>query len=246
MDVIPAIDLRGGRCVRLLFGDFDAETRYDADPVTLAATYGDSGCRHLHIVDLDGAKDGEPVNAALIRRMIDRTDLRVQTGGGVRTEAHVQSLLDNGVSRVVIGSLAITDAPTVREWLRRFGSDRIVLALDVRTAGVPSPTITTHGWTESSGVPLEECIASYLSAGLRHVLCTDVDRDGALGGPAIDLYRGILRRFPGIQLQASGGVATIGDLTALREAGLPAAITGKALLERRITLEELSRFSRNA
>ena len=246
MDVIPAIDLRGGRCVRLLYGDFDAETRYDEDPVELAATYSDSGCRHLHVVDLDGARDGVPANAALIRRMTERTDMAVQTGGGIRTEAHIQALLDSGVARVVIGSLAVTDGARVRDWLRRFGPNRIVLALDVRTRGLPFPTVTTHGWTESSGTSLYDCIESFSSAGLIHVLCTDVDRDGALGGPALDLYRDTLGRFPELALQASGGVASIDDLVALRDAGLPAAITGKALLERRITLQELSRFSQNA
>jgi phosphoribosylformimino-5-aminoimidazole carboxamide ribotide isomerase len=246
MDVIPAIDLRGGRCVRLLYGDFDAETVYDQDPVELAALYSGSGCRHLHVVDLDGARDGEPANAALIRRMTERTGLAVQTGGGIRTEAHVRTLLDHGVARVVIGSLAITDANRVTDWLRRFGPDRIVLALDVRTAGLAFPTITTHGWTESSGTSLYDCIDAYSAAGLKHVLCTDVDRDGALGGPALDLYRDTLRRYPDLKLQASGGVASVDDLAALRAAGLPAAITGKALLEGRITLEELTLFSRNA
>lgn len=231
--------------MRLLYGDFNAETRYEADPVELAERYSKSGCRHLHIVDLDGAKDGEPVNAGLIRRMVEGTALRVQTGGGIRSERHVRALLDSGVARVVVGSLAITDAERVRGWLQQFGPERIVLALDVRTAGLDKPLITTHGWTEASSIALDDCIDGFLPAGLRHVLCTDVDRDGALSGPATELYRETLRRFPGLMLQASGGVASVEDLRALRDAGVPAAITGKALLERRITLEELEQFSRN-
>ncbi|MEL7297324.1 MAG: 1-(5-phosphoribosyl)-5-[(5-phosphoribosylamino)methylideneamino]imidazole-4-carboxamide isomerase [Pseudomonadota bacterium] len=239
MQIIPAIDIRDGHCVRLLYGDYDAETRYDVDPVERAKYYASIGLAHLHIVDLDGARDGTPRNAELIERMVSASGVSVQVGGGIRTAVHIQTLLDHGVERVVIGSTAVKQPELVVEWFAHFGASRIVLALDVRFDNDGQPLVTTDAWQSTSAVTLNDLIDQYLPAGLRHVLCTDISRDGALSGPSIELYRTTLARYPQLQLQASGGVSSIEDLAALRDAGLPAAITGKALLEGKITAEQL-------
>ncbi|MEM7765154.1 MAG: 1-(5-phosphoribosyl)-5-[(5-phosphoribosylamino)methylideneamino]imidazole-4-carboxamide isomerase [Pseudomonadota bacterium] len=240
MQIIPAIDIRDGHCVRLLYGDYDAETRYDVDPVERAQFYASIGLKHLHIVDLDGARDGSPRNAALIERMVAASGVSVQVGGGIRTAAHIRTLLDHGVARVVIGSTAVKQPDLVTDWLSQFGASRVVLALDVRFDQHGQPLVTTDAWQSTSAATLYELIDRYLKVGLRHVLCTDISRDGALSGPSVDLYRTTLTRYPQLQLQASGGVSCIEDLQALREAGLPAAITGKALLEGKITAEQLA------
>jgi len=241
MRLLPAIDLRDGRCVRLLKGDFDRETRYAADPVELAAEYARSGATWLHIVDLDGAKRGEPVNLDLIGRMRTAASARVQLGGGVRTRTSLERAL--GVAaRVVIGSLAVTDPDQVAGWLREFGPDRLTLGLDIRLDEHGTPLIATHGWTRASTLTLAEAIERYREVGLRHVLCTDIDRDGAMAGPNVSLYADCVARWPGIRFQASGGVRDAADLVALAQAGVAATVSGKALLEGRITLEEMKPF----
>lgn len=245
MLLLPAIDIRDGRCVRLLKGDFDQETRYAADPVELAKQYADLGARWLHIVDLDGAKRGEPVNLDLIDRMRSAAGVEVQLGGGIRTRAALDRAL--GVaSRVVIGSLAVTQPALVAQWMRELGADRITLALDVRLDAAGTPFVATHGWTQASTLSLAEAIATYEPAGLKHVLCTDIDRDGALTGPSTELYRDCVRRWPAIAFQASGGVRDARDLATLAAAGLSAAVSGKALLEGRISSEEIQPFLRGA
>lgn len=242
MRIIPSIDIRDGRCVRLLYGDYDRETRYDADPVELAGRYAALGLGTLHIVDLDGARAGAPRSLELIRRMAAEAAATVQVGGGVRDQAHVDALLEAGATRVVIGSLAIKQPATVAEWLRRFGGERIVLAFDVRVGDDGRARISTDAWQKDTDAELIETIRAFEPAGLRHVLCTDIGRDGALSGPATDLYGSVLDACPGIELQASGGVSSIDDLRALRKAGLHAAVTGKALLEGRISEEEIRSF----
>jgi phosphoribosylformimino-5-aminoimidazole carboxamide ribotide isomerase len=245
MKLIPAIDLRDGRCVRLLKGDFAKETRYDVDPVALAVQYREQGADWLHVVDLDGAKRGEPVNLALIERMGAAAGVAVQYGGGVRTSASLEQAL-TVVARVVIGSLAVTEPDTVAEWLTRYGPERLVLALDVRLTRDGTPTIATHGWTRASTLTLEAAVERYAVAGLRHVLCTDIDRDGALTGPNVELYRDCATRWPDIAFQASGGVRDAADLEALAAAGVAAAVSGKALLEGRLKPEEFRPFLRGA
>lgn len=245
MELIPAIDIRDGRCVRLLRGEFDRETRYELDPRDLARDYRAAGARWLHIVDLDGAASGRRANADLIGEIATAADLRIQLGGGIRSEA---SLIDAlaCADRVVIGSLAVTDPAVVAEWLQRFGPDRIVLGLDVRVSADGTPRVTTHGWTEDSELTLDDAIRHYAGAGLRHVLCTDVARDGALSGPNIALYGSVQAAWPNIALQASGGIRAAADLESLAAAGVAAAISGKALLERRILFEEIKPFLPNA
>ena len=245
MDLFPAIDLRDGRCVRLLHGDFAKETRYAVDPVELAVQYRELGARWLHVVDLDGAKRGEPVNLELIRRMRTAAGVDVQLGGGIRTRASLEQALEVA-SRVVIGSLAVSDPELVASWLTELGPDRLTLALDVRLGADGTPLIATHGWTRPSTLTLAAAIDRYADAGLRHVLCTDIDRDGALTGPNVALYDECVERWPHIRFQASGGVRDLADLQALTAAGVAATVSGKALLEGRLKPEEIRPFLRGA
>jgi phosphoribosylformimino-5-aminoimidazole carboxamide ribotide isomerase len=244
MRLIPAIDLRDGRCVRLFKGAFEQETRYPVDPVQLVGQYRDLGAEWLHVVDLDGAKSGSPVNLPLIERMRAAAGVDVQYGGGIRTSATLEQAL-RVVTRAVIGSLAVTDPDTVTQWFKKHGAERLVLALDVRLDD-GTPMVATHGWTRASTLTLADAIERYVAVGLRHVLCTDIDRDGALTGPNVDLYRDCAARWPAIEFQASGGVRSAADLAALAAAGAAAAVSGKALLEGRFTPEEIRPFLRGA
>ena len=241
MELIPAIDIRDGRCVRLLRGDFERETRYEPDPVELAVRYRDAGARWLHVVDLDGAKRGESQNLAVVERMRHASGLKIQLGGGLRTRGGLGRALAI-VERAVIGSLAVTDPSTVAAWLEEVGGERLTLALDVRLGADGTPTIATHGWTNASTVTLTEAVERYLAHGLRHVLCTDIERDGALSGPNVALYADCVRRWPQIAFVASGGVRDARDLTALAGVGVAGAVSGKALLEGTLTPEEMKPF----
>ena len=233
MELVPAIDLRDGRCVRLLKGDFEQETRYSVDPVELAQHYRELGARSLHVVDLDGAKQGVPVNLPVIRRMRAAAGVEIQLGGGIRARTSLEDALEVA-ARAVIGSLAVSEPELVAAWLTEFGPDRLTLALDVRLAADGTPMIATHGWTRASKLSLGAAIERFAAVGLKHVLCTDIDRDGALSGPNVELYRDCVRRWPGIEFQASGGVRDAADLTALAAAGVTATVSGKALLEGRL------------
>ena len=235
MILIPSIDLRGGRCVRLLQGDFAAETVYDLDPAALATRYRALGATWLHVVDLDGAREGELGNRAQILRLASDTGLRLQVGGGVRNESAARMLLEGGVARIVVGSAALEQTATVKQWFAQWGGERICLALDVRIDALGVPRIHTRGWTEATAVSLWEAIERFAPQGLQHVLCTDIARDGALAGPSAELYGECLRRYPHIAWQASGGVRNEADLLQLRALGMPAAVSGKALLEGRIS-----------
>lgn len=246
MQLIPAIDLRDGRCVRLLRGDFRATTVYADEPVTLARQYAKLGADMLHVVDLDGAQQGCMVNRDTIVALVEAMGGRVQFGGGLRDEAAVESALALGVARVVIGSLAVRDRAATTRLLRRFGPDRIVLALDVSLAHDQAPRVMTHGWTEDSGMSLADVIGQYQDAGSLRVLCTDIGRDGAMSGPNTRLYRRCVLQFPGIRFQASGGIRNAADLELLSQSGVESAICGKALLEKRLTAEEIEPFLRSA
>jgi phosphoribosylformimino-5-aminoimidazole carboxamide ribotide isomerase len=246
MLLIPAIDLRNGRCVRLFQGDFNAETRYAYGPQELLTRYWGLGATWLHVVDLDGAKNGAPANRETIVALASQQAMRVQVGGGMRSPEAIEDLLRNGVERVVIGSAAVERPLEVMQWMTRFGPEHVCLALDVKLDASGEPRVRTRGWTEGTGVSLWHAVEPFLSAGLKHVLCTDIDRDGALTGPNVDLYRRALERFPQLAWQASGGVRDAADLAALARSGVAAAVSGKALLEQRITSEELRPFLPNA
>ncbi|HEV7139324.1 MAG TPA: 1-(5-phosphoribosyl)-5-[(5-phosphoribosylamino)methylideneamino]imidazole-4-carboxamide isomerase [Steroidobacteraceae bacterium] len=239
MLLIPAIDLRGGRCVRLYQGDFAAETRYEHSPRDLLEKYRALGSSWVHVVDLDGARDGTLGNRQIILDLAARPGLKLQVGGGIRSADAVEDLISNGVERVVIGSAAVERPDDVIGWASRFGAERICLALDVRHDRRGEPQLRTRGWKSGTAISLWEALALYPAAAVRHVLCTDIERDGALTGPNLDLYREAAERFPRIAWQASGGVRDAADLAALAGVGAAAAVSGKALLEKRIKPEEL-------
>ncbi|MGI9221434.1 MAG: 1-(5-phosphoribosyl)-5-[(5-phosphoribosylamino)methylideneamino]imidazole-4-carboxamide isomerase [Woeseiaceae bacterium] len=245
MKIIPAIDIKDGKCVRLLQGDFEKTTEYSSDPTEIARQFAEFAATDLHLVDLDGARFGKQMNKAIVAAIASVSNLEIQLGGGIRDAETVSNWLATGVTRCVIGSLAVTEPDTVKAWLSRFGGDKIVLALDVKLDEQKEPLLTTHGWTRDSNTSLFECIKDFMSAGLQHVLCTDVSRDGAMAGPNFELYERVLDSFPDLQLQASGGVRNIGDLEQLRRIGVPAAISGRALLDGKITAEEIEIFLRS-
>lgn len=242
MLLLPAIDLRGGRCVRLLQGRFDAETVYADDPLEVLRRYQLLGARSIHVVDLDGARGGSQGNRPAIARLASQPGTSLQVGGGVRSRAVADELLALGVGRVVVGSIAVTQPAEVASWLGQLGPHRVVLAFDVRMDGGGTPRLATHGWETQTDTSLWEAVERYSRHGLEHVLCTDVARDGALSGPNMALYAEAVRRFPAIQWQASGGVTTAADLRALAATGVAAAISGRALLEDRLDTEEVRPF----
>ena len=245
MLLIPAIDLRAGRCVRLYQGDFAAETRYEYSPPSLLEKYRALGASWVHVVDLDGARDGVSANREVIRALAAQRGVKLQVGGGIRSADTIEDLISYGVERIVVGSAAVERPDQVNEWLRRFGSDRICLALDVRHERNGEPQVRTRGWKAGTVVSLWKALELYPADAVRHVLCTDIERDGALTGPNLDLYRAAVARFARIAWQASGGVRDAADLQALARIGAAAAVSGKALLEERIRPEELRPFLPN-
>jgi phosphoribosylformimino-5-aminoimidazole carboxamide ribotide isomerase len=246
MRLIPAIDLKAGHCVRLLQGEFADETRYRSKPGALLQKYRRMGADWLHIVDLDGAKDGNLANRAIIEQLAAAQAANLQVGGGLRDIAAVTRMLELGAARAVIGSAAVTHIEQVKIWLQHFGAERITLAFDVRLDGGGIACVATHGWQRQSELSLWSALDNFAGTPLRHVLCTDVSRDGALTGPNVALYREAARRYPHIEWQASGGIRHAQDLHALAAAGAAAAISGKALLDELIPLEELRPFLPNA
>ena len=242
MRLIPSIDLRGGLCVRLLRGDFDAETRYDSEPLQLLQHYRELGADWLHVIDLDGARDGHCANRQVIAQLARQRDIKLQAGGGVRTRESVDELLALGIARLAVGSAAVDQPGEVQQWLRHYGAERICLAFDVRLQPDGLPVLHTRGWRQATTLSLWDAIASYLSSGLRHVLCTDIARDGALAGPNLALYAEARARYPQIQWQASGGVSSINDLRSLAASGVAAAISGRALLENRLPQRDLQPY----
>ncbi len=235
---IPAIDVREGRVVRLAQGDYGRETGYAPTPLAAACDYAAQGARWLHLVDLDAARNGGYTLQPLVTQILAATSLRLQTGGGIRATADIAELLELGVSRVVVGTVAVREPGRVLSWLREFGADRITVALDARQDAEGDWLLPVAGWTEVSDCRLEAVLERYADAGLRHLLCTDTERDGMLGGFNLDLYRKLSQRWPGLEIQASGGVRGIADITAARDAGAAAAILGRALLESRFSLPE--------
>ena len=234
---IPAIDIREGRVVRLQQGDYARQTDYAPKPLQLAQDYAQEGAGWLHLVDLDGARLGGYTLAVLLAMITRTTELQVQTGGGIRSLDDVRAVLDVGAARVVIGSLAVREPGQVADWLRRVGPDRLTIALDARKVE-GQWRLPLHGWTEESDRSLDELAQFYAQAGLKHLLCTDIDRDGMLAGPNLDLYRHLTALVPGISVQASGGIRNLADIQAARDAGCGGAVLGKALLEHQFTLKD--------
>ena len=231
MILIPAIDLLDGRCVRLVHGDFNDVTYYDTEPEVIARKYLDQGAHWLHVVDLEASRDGEAADTDALFKLLHSAEQSVQTGGGVRSGGDIRARLEHGASRVVVGSLGVTAPERFLRWLGEYGDDRIVAALDVTIDGEGVPWPRTHGWTREAQANLWTLLQDLVDGGLRHLLVTDIGRDGALKGPNLGLYREILERFPDIELQASGGVSRVDDLKALRNTGAAGTIVGKALLE---------------
>lgn len=229
--VIPAIDVRNASVVRLSQGDYTRETVYVDSPLTIAKRYADDGAQWLHLVDLDAARLGRYSLRGLIADLGQSTPLSIQTGGGIRTEGDVESLLRLGVSRVVVGTQAVRDPTRVIGWLREYGCERLILALDTRQDEAGTWRLPVSGWTENSTETLDRMLDHYSNAGLKHLLCTDIARDGMLGGFNLELYRKLSTRWPQLAIQASGGVRSVADVIAAREAGASAAILGRALLE---------------
>ncbi|MGE7136152.1 1-(5-phosphoribosyl)-5-[(5-phosphoribosylamino)methylideneamino]imidazole-4-carboxamide isomerase [Luteibacter sp. NPDC031894] len=227
---IPAIDLRDGKVVRLFKGDYAQQTTFAFEPEALAARYADEGAEWLHVVDLDGARSGHFENLATIAGIASSGRLRVQAGGGIRDEDGVRRLLEAGVHRVVVGSMAIRDPETVAGWIARYGAERIVLALDTRFRD-GEWKLPSAGWTADEARTLDDLLPWYASTGARHVLCTDIDRDGTMSGPNVALYRHLAALAPTLAVQASGGVRSLDDVAALALQGMAGVILGRALLE---------------
>ncbi len=230
--------------MRLYKGDYDQLTDYPADPVELARRYAEQGAGCIHVVDLDGAKSGDFTNLTVVEAMAAAIDIPVQSGGGVRSEADLVRLYDAGIGRVVIGSLAVKNAALVGQWLHQYGAERICLAMDVRADAAGEFRLSTTGWTETGEQSLQSGLKAFAQAPLRHVLCTDIGRDGTLGGPNVSLYEDCAGGFPNLLFQASGGVAELADIERLAQSGADGVIIGKALLEGRFTVEQALRCSR--
>lgn len=237
MIVYPAIDLMDGAVVRLKQGRFDQSTQYSKDPAKILRGFADAGAEWVHIVDLDGAKAGEPRQHDLIRRLAGETGLKVQAAGGVRGRDDLARLLDAGAARIVVGSMCVKSPETVAEWLDEFGAGAITAALDVRMEST-APEVAISGWAEDSGLDLWSALAAFPEGKLTHLLTTDVERDGALEGPNMRLVQEVREKRPDLQFQASGGVRDIGDIKALAAAGASGAVVGKAIYEKRIDLKE--------
>lgn len=236
--VYPALDIRGGRVVRLAQGDYGRETQYGDDPLPRAAAFADAGARWMHLVDLDAARAGGYTLAPLLGDIARQTGLQVQTGGGVRGRDDVARILDAGAARVVVGSLSVREPDTVIAWLAEFGGDRITVALDTRQDEAGVWQLPVHGWTENAGSTLDQLLPRYVDAGLRHLLCTDIARDGMLSGPNLELYAHLARLAPDVAVQASGGVRDAADVAGARQAACAGAVLGRALLEGRLQLAD--------
>ena len=236
--IIPAIDLIDGCVVRLHQGDYGARRDYGEDPLARLQRYQASGAQLLHIVDLTGAKDPKARQIPLLRELLSSLSIPVHTGGGIRSADDVRSLLDAGAARVVVGSAAVKRTDEVAGWMKTFGADKLVLALDVRINKAGNAEVAVSGWQENSGVLMDDLIRAFEPAGLRYVLTTDISKDGTLAGPNTALYAKLAQTFPNIDFQASGGIGSLDDIRAVSHTGAAGVIVGRALLEGKFTLEE--------
>lgn len=238
IEIIPAIDIIGGKCVRLTRGEYSTSKVYSDDPVDMAKRFVDAGCRSLHLVDLDGAKSNHIVNHRTLEQVASRTPLTVDFGGGLKSDDDLRIAFDSGAAMVTGGSIAVRRPDTFLRWLDTYGSDRIILGADARGG-----KIAAEGWTATSDRDIVPFIEGYASHGIRRVISTEISVDGTLEGPAVSLYRRILDILPELWLVASGGVGSISDIAMLDAAGVPAVIVGKAIYEGRISLSDISRIN---
>lgn len=236
--IIPALDLIDGKVVRLHQGDYGQQRDYGNDPLPRLQDYQQQGGEVLHLVDLTGAKDPAARQIPLLRKLLAGVSVPVQVGGGIRSEDDVAALIEAGASRVVIGSTAVRQPDVVKQWFTRFGADALVLALDVRIAADGRKNIAVSGWQEDSGVTLEQIVDEFLPYGLKHVLCTDISRDGTLSGSNVALYQEVCARYPQVAFQSSGGIGDLNDIAALRGTGVRGVIVGRALLEGKFNVTE--------
>jgi phosphoribosylformimino-5-aminoimidazole carboxamide ribotide isomerase len=234
MEIIPAIDIIDGKCVRLQQGDYAQKTVYNENPLQVARRFEAAGLRRLHLVDLDGAKAGKVTNWKVLESIATHTQLAVDFGGGIQTAADVEVILNSGAVYAAVGSVAVKSEALFTAWLQQFGPEKFLLGADVR-----EENIAVKGWTETTTVNIFDFVQNMMQKGVQQFFCTDIGKDGMLQGPSLDLYKRLLTRFAGLQLIASGGVSSIEDLKALREAGCSGAIIGKAIYEGKIGLEEL-------
>jgi len=237
IDLIPAIDIINGSCVRLSEGDFDRKKDYGKNPVEMAGFFEEAGFSRLHIVDLDGARTGKPVHVRLLNEIAGNSKMDIDYGGGVRDRKQVEEILAAGAKMVSLGSIAVKNPDKVIGWIKEFGTGSVFLGADLKDG-----RIATHGWTETSHMGIVEYLEFWIDKGISNVFCTDVSRDGMLSGPAVDLYTEIKRKFPEIYLVASGGVSKVNDIEALEDAGIDAVIFGKAFYEGNIKVDELKRW----
>ena len=240
IEIIPAIDIIEGRCVRLSQGDYDRRKVYDESPVDMAKRYADCGVKRIHVVDLDGAKSSSPKNLAVLEKMAVGAEVEIEWGGGVKSEESLRALFDYGATYAIVGSVAAREPMLFAEWLARFGGDRMVLGADVRNGKV-----SVNGWMEDLAVTIEELIDGFLPMGLSQVVCTDITRDGMLQGPTDELYVKLQSRYPSVDFTVSGGIGSMADIERLNEKGLRKVIVGKAIYENRITLKDIERWSLN-
>jgi len=235
IELIPAIDIIGGQCVRLTKGDYDAKTVYSYSPVEVAQRFEALGFKRLHVVDLDGAKSKHIVNTAVLKEITAKTNLTVDFGGGIKTEEDINMAFDCGATMVTVGSVAVTQKELFAKWLDAFGADKIILGADVR-----GDKISINGWKEDSTEDIVSFLKYYTDRGVRNVLCTDISKDGTLQGPAFTLYNKILAAFPSLNLIASGGVSSVEDIRRLEKEGLPSVVFGKAIYEGKVDLAALA------
>lgn len=234
IELIPAIDIINGQCVRLTKGDYNLKTVYRDSPLEVVKEFEAIGFRRLHMVDLDGAKSKHIMNSSVLRRVTMETNLMVDFGGGIKTDEDIEKAFNSGASMVTVGSIAVTNPEIFMGWLEKYGANRIILGADVRHG-----KISINGWKEDSIEDLLPFLKKYIEAGVKNVLCTEISKDGTLSGPAINLYREVMNTYPQLHLIASGGVSSIEDIKALDAAGIPAVVFGKAIYEGKINLNEL-------
>ena len=234
IELIPAIDIIDGQCVRLTKGDYDQKTVYRDSPAEVAREFESFGFKRLHVVDLDGAKSKHIVNDAVLNAITSNTSLTVDFGGGIKTDGDIEKAFASGAAMVTIGSIAVTQPELFMGWLEKYGSERMILGADVRHG-----MISINGWKEDSSEELLPFLKKYVEAGVKNVLCTEISKDGTLAGPAIDLYKKVMDTYPQLHLIASGGVSSKEDILALDKAGIPAVVFGKAIYEGKINLKEL-------